>query len=208
MDALWRVRVEPQDEHPVNMDPSPPQLSDRCLHFLNGDVFLHLFQGLCVDRLESNVEREAARFHHQVQELGVLRDVRAHLRCPFETELSRDHFPQEILRARPVENEIVVIEEWRSSSRIVMRKLLDHALPAACPGALSEHLRDGAERAIERASPGGLHGQERPDNSLGHSFPLPRVEQRKIRKGQGVQIPDGRRRHGEAARLAAQPAPA
>src|SRR5262249_62041822 len=64
-----------------------------------------------IDRLEADVDVEAVRVAHQLQELGIVDGLRANLSAPGGREIARDHAAQQLLAALLVRREDVVGKE-------------------------------------------------------------------------------------------------
>src|SRR5215471_8755706 len=105
-----------------------------------------------VDRLEADVDIEAVRVAHELEELGIVHGLGPHLGAPVGGQAPVDHAAQQLFDALLVRREDVVGEE-RVRVTPVELELLQHPPDRMRAEGVAVHAGHRAERARERAAP-------------------------------------------------------
>ncbi len=179
VDRLQIVLVRADHEHAVDRDVVRVEPVDRPLDLRDVLLLVEQLERPRVDRLEADVHVEAVRVPHELEQLGVIDGLGPDLRPPLRREAAIDHPAEQLLHPLLVGGEDVVGEE-RVEAALVQRQLVEHPADRVGAEGVPVHARDRAERAGERAPPGG--------RDRDHSARLPARDERVVGDGVHVEV--------------------
>src|SRR5437867_1994355 len=152
VDRLQVVLVGAHHEHAVDPDSVGVEALDRALDLAEVLLLVEELERARIDGLEADVDVEAVRVTHELEELGVVHGLGSHLRAPLRRQVPGDHPVEQLLHALLVRREDVVGEE-RVEVAPVALELLQHARHRMGPERVAVHARNRAEGAREGAAP-------------------------------------------------------